>query len=125
MRKTKKRVLTSKKVDKRTKAYRDGVKSALDYGKKIHDAILGGKSPSVLTSSPQQVSPDQQEEVIVITISKSRAQRISHNLSDILCWADGFKAGVRTLDEYSNHLGPFNNGITSIRDIQDLIKYKL
>lgn len=89
-----------------------------EAGRTIHKKVLAGETPS-------QITPVPYKEDIAITISKERAERISHRLSDILCWSEGFKVGIRSIDEFGSGLSPFNNGIAAIRDIQDLLKMKL
>lgn len=78
-------------------------------------------TPTVNSISPFNLK----EQEITITISKERAERISHGFSDILCWSEGFKAGVRSIDEYAANLNPFNQGINAIRDLQDMLKREL
>lgn len=126
-----KKILKPKKSKLRSKKAAPFNEELLKKGQDFHDQILKNQFPPSLQKELQmqagekQITPVPYEEDITITISKERAQRISHRFSDILCWSEGFKAGIRSMDEYSSNLNSFNNGIVAIRDIQDLLKMKL
>lgn len=132
MRKTK-QTRKPRKVAKKTRKPRKVTsKQALKIGRDVHAAVFDGRkvagqsrevTEKLFQGHPMAPSNvDSEEEVIAFTMPKKWVQRISYGFSDLLCWSEGFKAGVRSIDEYGNNLSPFHQGIRSVRDIQDILK---
>ena len=58
---------------------------------------------------------------VVITIKD--AEKVSHNIADLLCWWQGFNTAMKMNDEYFNPIAL--NGIDEVRELNILIKDKL
>jgi hypothetical protein len=59
---------------------------------------------------------------IVIEIEKP--EEVSHNLSDLLCWWEGFKTGIQINNEFPQSFVA-QNGINAARELNIAIKDKL
>lgn len=55
---------------------------------------------------------------------KHRAARIAHELSDLLCWWQGFKAAVKLVNPDGVYTDMAQNGIEAARDLNILLKEK-
>ena len=58
-----------------------------------------------------------------ITILIHDAEQVAHDLSDLLCWWEGFKTGMMLKDEYYSSIA--EHGVKAAQELNILIKYKL
>lgn len=56
-----------------------------------------------------------------ITIEIDKAETVSHNLADLLCWWEGFKMGLKAGDN-TDHFMIAENGIEAARDLNCKIR---
>ena len=58
-----------------------------------------------------------------VTITIENAEKVSHNISDLLCWWDGFSEALNLND--GNFYPVANHGIKELQDINIKIKQLL
>jgi hypothetical protein len=68
----------------------------------------------------------EQEEQITISLSKKYAEKFSYDIADVLCWWQGFKAGIKQGEDFGeDYTSICNDGIKAIREINIRIKDEL
>lgn len=61
-----------------------------------------------------------------VTIEIKDAEAVAHDLADLICWWEGFKAGLKLGDPYGSDINPVaNNGVEAARRLRSLINYAL
>lgn len=85
-----------------------------DHGRKLHNQIL---------EPGPQVVPERK--TITIEIPIEQAEQWRFRLADLTCWWQGFKTGIRTVEEFQNVTTIPDSGIRVIRDINDILDRKL
>lgn len=58
----------------------------------------------------------------ITTIHLEDAESLQDDLSDLLCWWQGFRAAARLHSEYPEYLAPAQNGIDAARKLNQKIK---
>lgn len=61
---------------------------------------------------------------VVLEMTPEKAKKMSMYLADLLCWWQGFRAGTRSIDEYSQYLATPQYGIEAARDLKDMLDRK-
>lgn len=62
---------------------------------------------------------------VQLEFTPEEARKLSHDLSNMLCWWQGFRAGIRTIDEFSSIIGVADNGIKAAQTLNEKIKSKI
>jgi hypothetical protein len=58
-----------------------------------------------------------------VSIEIQNPEEVAHDLSDLLCWWEGFQTGMKMNDEYFSSVA--NNGIKIARDLNSKIKNEI
>lgn len=135
MRKTKQTRKPRKVAKKTRKARKFSRNHASKIGQDVHASLLEGKKPltregkaitEAFKNHPMAVSDVQFEEpeVISITMPKHRAASLAHDISDLLCWWQGFKAAVRLSNPDGVYTDMAQNGIEAAQDLNLMLKAK-